>query len=205
MARARDRHAHRPTPAGCSRRACFLRVVRPKASARPRLFVPHSTGRHILRLARKPILLAFTSVLELLSASTSPQPAPAATVGAFATCPACTSATRCQLVNGRGSTACTVKAVTGCEEELGICVCGNCSGYAADVPADRLEHETPFGRLTLHPVGKHRYAAWACTGDLIFLAERTTTTGPVTELPVAPYRERYSYQKVSAATTGNGD
>lgn len=108
-------------------------------------------------------------------------------------------------MNGSGSTGCTVRAVTGCEEELGICVCGNCQGYAADVPDDRLERETPFGRLTLHPVGEHRYAAWACTGELIFLAERSTPTGPVTELPVAPYRERYSYLKVSSATPRSGD
>jgi hypothetical protein len=156
-----------------------------------------------MKLSRKLPLLALTGILTgLLSASASPRAAPAATVSAFA-CPACTSATRCELVHGSGSTGCSVKAATGCVEELGICVCGNCEGYAADVPGNRIERDTPFGRLTLRTVGENRYAAWSCTGELIYLAERGPD-GKVSELPVAAYRTTYDYRHVAGAEPRSG-
>jgi hypothetical protein len=151
-----------------------------------------------MRVIRKLPLVAFAAALTgLLSASASTSAHAGATDAAFA-CPACTSATRCELVNGSGSTGCSVKAATGCVEELGFCVCGNCGGYAADVPARRIEHDTPFGRLTLHPVGNERFAAWSCAGELIFLAEKDAR-GTVTELPVEAFRERYGYRRVAGS------
>lgn len=145
-------------------------------------------------MPRKLLILASVGALSvLLSASTPPPPSHAESAYR---CPACTSATRCELVVGHGSTGCSVTVLTGCTEELGICVCGNCGGYTADTPANRLERDTPFGRLVLRPVGDDRYVAWSCDGTLIVLAERDAQ-GRVRDLDVEPFVERYRYDRVA--------
>jgi hypothetical protein len=132
----------------------------------------------------------------LVSASSAVGAAPTSTLGNFGTCATCTSKTHCASINGDGSSGCTFTTL-GCHDDLGICVCGNCSGLAPDTPENRIERNTPLGRLALHTIGGNRFAAWSCSGELIALVERRPD-GSVVDLPVEPYRPQYRYQTLLA-------
>jgi hypothetical protein len=128
----------------------------------------------------------------LLSASTAVGAAPKFHVGGFGTCVVCNGSNHCALINGGGSTGCTFTKL-GCEEDFGICVCGNCGSLAPQTPENLLERNTPVGRLTLHSIGRNRFAAWSCAGELIALAERRAD-GAVVDLPIQPFKTQYRYE-----------
>jgi hypothetical protein len=105
-------------------------------------------------------------------------------------CAACTSSATCEATTS-GANSCTVRDGT-CSEEFSLCVTAVTASRAIIRVA---EAETEFGTLALTPVGESLFAAWRCTGELLYIAERRPN-GQWAPLAVADYRTRYSYQAV---------
>jgi hypothetical protein len=131
----------------------------------------------------------------------SPAPLSAATLD----CPNCIASNVCADIESSGTSACKVTRETGCQEELGLCICGNCETLVAAVRQEPgVLYDTPFGKTQLVHVGENRFALWDCKGRLAFLVEKAPD-GTISEVPVRRFRNTYSLRRVLTGTASQAE
>lgn len=124
---------------------------------------------------------------------------------AFDDCPNCIASNVCADIESNGTSACKVTRENGCEEELGLCICGDCESLVAAVRQEHsLAYDTPFGKTQLAFVGDNRFAVWDCKGRLAFLVEKAPD-GTISEVPVRKFRNTYSLRRVLTGTASQAE
>lgn len=154
------------------------------------------TRRLLSALAGLCLALALTTI-----SAAAPAPLSAATLD----CPNCIAKNVCADIESSGTSACKVTRETGCQEDLGLCICGDCeTRVAARGGEHSMLYATPFGKTALAYVGENRFAMWNCKGQLAFLVEKAPD-GKITELPVMRFRNTYSLRRVLASTAAQAE
>jgi hypothetical protein len=154
------------------------------------------TRRLFSALAGLCLALALTAI-----SAAAPAPLSATTLD----CPNCISRNVCADIESSGSTGCSVTSEKGCQEDLGLCICGDCeSRVAARGGEHSILYATPYGKTALAYVGENRFATWNCKGQLAFLVERAPD-GKITELPVMRFRNTYSLRRVLESTAAQAE
>ncbi len=139
----------------------------------------------------------WTVVALTVLAVVSSVPASLAGQGPPSGCPWCVSPTTCSRVEENAADECRIVGSGYCENGTGICVWGG------DELAMRLgieksalrKAQTEYGALVLIPVASGRFAAWTCTGRLLYLEEQRGSS--FSRLPTAAYSEAYQFDRIA--------